>query len=226
MPLTEIVRQAKAVGLTGVAICDHNRTLPRPLPEFSDFLLIPGVEVSTEYGHLLGLFVTKPVPAGEFLPAVDAIHAQGGLAVLAHPFERSTDESRYDDIAALLDGVEVWNARAERKNRRANAMADELAQRFRLLRFAGSDAHVPREIGHGAVTLEAEELSFSAVRKALTGGGQEPSGIRSRAWYVAQSQLSKRKKTDAGPVSYLKWGLFAGKCLLQDLLEHHGKDGK
>ena len=59
MPLEEIVSLARARGLDGAAVCDHDLALTGP-PRFDDFLLIPGVEVSTQLGHLLGLFVTGP----------------------------------------------------------------------------------------------------------------------------------------------------------------------
>ena len=123
MTLAEIAARARAAGLNGAAVCDHDRTLEE-VPEFPDFLLIPGVEVSTEYGHLLGLFVREPIGTRKFAEAVERIRGQGGLAVLAHPFEHSRDTGRIAPIAPLLDGVEVWNSRAERKIADANALAE------------------------------------------------------------------------------------------------------
>lgn len=217
MPLAEIVERAKAVGLNGAAVCDHDLVL-QEIPEFADFLLIPGIEVSTEYGHLLGLFVSEPVETREFHKAVEAIHSQGGIAVLAHPFEHSRDSGRIVPIAPLLDGVEVWNSRAERKNRDANSMAEEFARAHSLRRFAGSDAHLPQEIGNGVTTVQAEALTPSAVKQALLTGKTTVSGCRSKARYTAMSQLTKRKKSGARPASYVKWALFALKCCAQDLM--------
>lgn len=114
MSLSEIVALARERGLNGVAICDHDRVL-ESVPEYDDLLVIPATEVSTERGHLLGLFVTKPIETRQFSEAVTAIHAQGGLAVIAHPFEHSTDANRLDDVMSRLDGVEMWNSRADRK---------------------------------------------------------------------------------------------------------------
>lgn len=130
MSLSEIVALARERGLNGVAICDHDRVLDE-VPEFDDFLVIPATEVSTERGHLLGLFVREPVETRKFSESVTAIHAQGGLAVIAHPFEHSTDANRLDDVMSRLDGVEIWNSRADRKNKSANAMARELAQKWK-----------------------------------------------------------------------------------------------
>ena len=215
MTPAEIAELGRAAGLSGAAVCDHDRTAP--LPETEGFLLIPGTEVSTEQGHLLGLFVTEPVPGGDLARAVGAIRAQGGIAVLAHPFERSSDASRFDAAAGLVDGIEVMNSRAERKNPRANAMAAELAERFSLPVFAGSDAHVPQEVGNSYITVDVGELSLPAVREALVTGEREVCGRRSPALFTARSQLTKLRKKSAGAPAYIKWVLFAGKCLAQDI---------
>ncbi len=215
MTAAEIISLGKAAGLSGAAVCDHDACAP--LPDGGDFLLIPGTEVSTDRGHLLGLFVTEPVPGGDLARAVSAIRAQGGIAVLAHPFERTDDASRFDGAARLVDGIEVMNSRAERKNPRANAMAAALAERFSLPVFAGSDAHVPQEVGNAYVTLDVPELTPDAVREALLTAPREVCGKRSPARFTARSQLTKLRKKGAGAPAYIKWTLFAGKCLVQDV---------
>ena len=217
MSLNEIAALARERGLNGVAICDHDRVLEKA-PEYDDFLVIPATEVSTERGHLLGLFVKEPVETKRFSEAVTAIHAQGGLAVIAHPFEHSTDFGRLDDVMSRLDGVEIWNSRADRKNKNANAMARELAQKWNKIVTAGSDAHVPEEVGSGVTVLEADELSLSAVKASLLRGAKQVEGRRGRAMYVARSQKTKREKTDAGAKRRVKGMLFTVKCALQDVI--------
>lgn len=217
MALAEIVERARAAGLNGVAVCDHDRVLEE-VAGFPNLLLIPGVEVSTEYGHLLGLFVREPVGTRRFAEAVERIHGQGGLAVLAHPFEHSRDAGRIAPIVPLLDGVEVWNSRAERKIADANSLAETFARTHGLRRFAGSDAHVPQEIGHGVTVIQAEACTLEAVKAALLRGETRIRGCRSRAWHTARSQLTKRRKTKAGPTAYAKWAAFALKCCAQDLI--------
>ena len=150
---------------------------------------------------------------------MERIRGQGGLAVLAHPFEHSRDAGRIAPIAPLLDGVEVWNSRAERKIADANALAEAFAKAHGLRRFAGSDAHVPQEIGHGVTVVRAEACTLDAVKAALLHGGTQVQGCRSRAWYTARSQLTKRRKTKAGPAAYAKWAAFAAKCWAQDLIQ-------
>lgn len=220
MTLREIAERCKAAGLNGCAVCDHDRVLTEPLAE-EGFLMIPAVEVSTQVGHLLGLFVTEEIGTRDFHAAAARIHAQGGLAVLAHPFEHRADEARLAALLPLLselDGVEVWNSRAERKIQNANALAEALAAEHDLRRFAGSDAHVPQEIGNACLTVQAEALTPEAAKAALLRGDVAITGRRSPARYTAMSQLTKRKRTGASPAAYIKWSLFAAKCAAEDLL--------
>ncbi len=216
MGLDEIASLARAKGLDGVAVCDHGIALT-DAPEYPDFLLIPGVELATQFGHLLGLFVTGPVETTDFYQAAERIHAQGGLTVLAHPFEHNRDDTRLLPAAPCLDGVEVWNSRADRNIREANALAAEFATTHGLLPFGGSDAHVPQEIGNAVVAVQVKERTLDAVKAALLEGRAEIKGRRGRAWYVAQSQLTRRRKTGARPLDYAQWAAFAAKCRLQDM---------
>lgn len=215
MGLEEIVRTARAAQLNGIAICDHD-VLRTDLPNYDDLAVIPGCEFSTECGHLLGLFLHEPIPKLSFADTVAAIHAQGGLAVLAHPFERSRDERRLTELVPMLDGIEVWNGRAERKIRDANKRALDFCMASGLRQFAGSDAHLPGEIGNGVVTLEADSLSLTDLRTALMRSPVTVTGCRGRALSVARSQFTKLKKRRAGAAAFAKWMLFAGKCAVED----------
>ena len=85
-----LIETAKARGLSAITVSDHD--LCTPLPDCKDLFLIPGVEITSANGHILGLFLDAPIDfaaLGKFPPpaqAIAAIHASGGLAVLAHPF--------------------------------------------------------------------------------------------------------------------------------------------
>ena len=217
----EIIAAARAADLDGIAICDHD-TFPdlTGLTVPADFLLIPGVEISTDLGHILGLFYDAPpeIPKNRSaVDAIDAIHAAGGLAVLAHPFQHSRDAERLEPLIGKLDGMEVFNARAARKNRDANDRALDFCVQNDLAPFAGSDAHVAREIGNGFVRIDVSERSLSAVREALLGGRGAASGMDGRHIDVARSQWTKLRKQGAGPLKYGKWALFAIKCAAEDL---------
>ena len=215
MTMEEIIRRAQEKGLNAVAICDHDRFFDDPV---GGFTVIRGCEFSTPFGHLLGLFLRAPIVETEFSAIVDAIHAQGGIAVLAHPYQRSRD---VEAVAHLIDGVEVWNSRACRKNRIANRQAMDYARRHNLLWFAGSDAHVPCEIGNVVLTVEGDDLKSALLHNDVT--------IRARhsaPWNTARSQLTKLKKEKAGLRARLRWCLFAAKCLMTRKENAHVVIGK
>src|SRR6187397_1966205 len=88
----DLIASAKAKGLHGLAITDHNtcdaidylqgKKLMRDdgLP-VNDFLVIPGVEVTTAEGHLLCIGTTLPYLKGKPAREVcELIHERGGLA--------------------------------------------------------------------------------------------------------------------------------------------------
>lgn len=216
MSLDELVAAARAAGLDGCAVTDHDVTLT-DAPVYDDFLLIPGCEFSTEYGHLLGLFLRAPIGKLSFARTVRAIHEQGALAVLAHPYEHTRTPPHIDTLAPLLDGVEVWNGRAERKIRDANALAARFAEVHGLRPFAGSDAHLPGEIGNGTITVSVPGApTLAAVRQALLNAPAAVEGKRGASLDVARSQYTRLQKRRARPAAYAKWLLFAGKCAAED----------
>ncbi len=229
--IADAVRKAKEKNIHALAVCDHNRCAAQEVfeqPLRDGVLLIPGVEYSTEAGHLLGLFLQTPVHvSGEetgrvrFSDAAAAIHAAGGKCVLAHPFEltqRSVEEisARIAANETLLDGVEIFNARATKKRRNANELARTAAERIShpVWMTAGSDAHTKREIGGAYVEVEAAELTADALRAALEAPVCYACG-KCRHTALAQSRLTRLRKEKTGLKSYLKWCAYAGVCLLR-----------
>ena len=54
-----LIEAAKARSLAAITVSDHD--LCTPLPERPDVLLIPGVEITSANGHILGLFLERPI---------------------------------------------------------------------------------------------------------------------------------------------------------------------
>src|SRR5207244_9500446 len=81
----ELVPRGKDRGLDGLAITDHN-VLARDVP--SALLIIPGIEVSSRDGHIIGLGVSDTIPRG--LSADETIlqiKRLGGVSIVAHPYD-------------------------------------------------------------------------------------------------------------------------------------------
>jgi predicted metal-dependent phosphoesterase TrpH len=171
----ELVFYAKKRGLTAVAVTDHNRVDGAlKIARETDFLIIPGTEVSSQDGHIVGLNVQEPIPKGLGVDeTVDRIHAAGGLAVACHPFALFKG-SLGKHATAKFDAVETVNASAF-PFKRSVRKAEEIADCFGLPRVAGTDAHYGPQIGYAYTLIDAES-SVDAVAKAIADGQCQPFG--------------------------------------------------
>ena len=174
-PPEDLIAVAQAKGLQGIAITDHdtceahNYLKHRSLP--TGFLLVPGVEVSTDGGHLLSLGATLPNLRGTpTKDVVEAVHAAGGLPVPAHPFDRWRAGIRESVLDTLdIEVIEVFNAAVT--SRSYNDLALAYASHRGLRMIAGSDAHHASAVGVSSTVLEMDELTVPALLAALRRGG-------------------------------------------------------
>ncbi|HKW59026.1 MAG TPA: PHP domain-containing protein [Candidatus Dormibacteraeota bacterium] len=85
----ELVEAAAAARLDLIAITDHD-TMAEALGQHSGVTVVPGEEITTRWPgqtHIVGWFLREPVRSGMSIEdTVAAIHDQGGLAVIPHPF--------------------------------------------------------------------------------------------------------------------------------------------
>ena len=171
----ELVFYARKRGLNAVAVTDHNQVEgARKIARETDFLIIPGTEVSSRDGHIVGLNVNEVIPRGLSTDeTVDRIHKAGGIAIACHPhalFKGSIGQH----VTAKFDAVETINA-SSFPFRSASSKAEKLAERFGLPRVAGTDAHYGPVIGC-AYTVIDSELNVESILKAIVDGRCEPAG--------------------------------------------------
>ena len=171
----DLVFYAKKSGLTAVAITDHNQVEgARKIARETNFLIIPGTEVSSREGHIVGLNVQELIPTGLTADeTVDKIHQAGGIAIACHPFVLFKG-SLGKHATAKFDAVETLNASAF-PFRSASRKADQLAERLGLPKVAGTDAHYGPVIGRTFTLIDAEP-NVEAVVKAIAKGLCQPYG--------------------------------------------------
>ncbi len=139
------------------AVTDHNRidTALALQHALGPSRIIVGEEIMTTLGEIIGLFLVKPVIAGQTpLETAQAIKDQGGIVYIPHPFEtvrHGLPKKALDEIAELVDVIEVHNGRAWLQNRGPRAAA--WAKLHQKLRAASSDAHGWRGLGSGITVL-------------------------------------------------------------------------
>ena len=224
--LEGIAKAAKAAGLDAIAVTDHDLCTPVPAA-LEGVLLIPGCEVSTAAGHITGLFLERPLPLEALgrLPApetaVEAIREAGGLAVLAHPYQRPG--AAPEQFTFPLDAIEAVNARACFKVPEANEKAAALAQKRGLPAVGGSDAHDAAEVGNAYTELEAEALAVSALREALA-AGRSRAVLRRNTSHFRKGLSQWTKARRGGGLPRLgKAALYLGYCAALDVLRPVGK---
>lgn len=224
--LEALICAAKSRGLNGFAVTDHNLCTDIKSYQEEDFLLIPGCEISTTRGHIVGVFLDRPIPVKEIwqgkLPtieqSVEQIHAHGGIAILAHPHEK-LGKIYTDEEINLVDCIEVCNARAAFKNKNANSMAKDLASKYAKHQSAGSDAHSNKEIGNAYVKVEAEHLDLQSIKEAMMSNNMIPVLEKNTAHYrKGRSQFAKAMRSK-NLMKIAKSIAYVGYCIYLDCVK-------
>ncbi len=172
----DLVYYAKKRGLNAVAVTDHNQLDGAyKIAKETDFLIIPGMEVSSADGHIVALNIHELIPKGySAVETVERIHQAGGVAVACHPYVLFKGCLK-EKVCATFDAIEVINARAIPFNRSVRR-AQETADRLKLARVAGTDAHYGPQIGFSYTEIEAAEPSVEAIAEAIVDGRCSPQG--------------------------------------------------
>jgi predicted metal-dependent phosphoesterase TrpH len=178
-----LIEAAKRRGLHGFAITDHNTCdayhymvdqgfARRDGQPVNGFLIIPGVEVSTDEGHMLCLGTVLPQMKGQ--PAADvarAIRAAGGLAIPAHPFDRFRAGIREPVLRKLeVDAIEVFNAAISFPKYNDQALA--YATERKLPMIAASDTHHEASIGTSHMVIETDDFTVKGVLRSVVQGAK------------------------------------------------------
>jgi predicted metal-dependent phosphoesterase TrpH len=177
----DLIAAAKAKGLHGIAMTDHNtcdaitymleKGLMSPDGQSVDgFLVLPGVEVTTADGHLLCIGATLPNPlrlkGKPSREICDLIHKHGGLAVPPHPYDLFRAGIRFSVLETLpIDAIEVFNAATTL--RRYNKYAFKYAQERGLPMTAASDAHHAAAVGTAYTIVNTDDFSVKGVLAQL-----------------------------------------------------------
>ncbi len=179
--------------LTVVAITDHN-SVDGSLAAFeyarakqARVEVVVGQEVDSRDGHIIGLWAPAAIAPGmSAQQTVRAIHEQGGIAIAAHPFAprwwhrhglSRGDIDEYDTTS--FDAVEVANSTPLLLFANVRARLYWRANRHRLAKTGGSDAHILSVIGSSKTLFEgstALDLRAAIVARTtrVVGPGVSP----------------------------------------------------
>jgi predicted metal-dependent phosphoesterase TrpH len=185
------IRIAIERGLTHVAVTNHNnvegavsvREHAARMGVDDRLTVILGEEVSTSDGEVVGIFLERTIPRGLTADeTADAIHAQGGLVSIPHPFDpfRASHIRREPLVqlasAGKIDMIEVFNSRVTLQ--RHNLEAAEFAARHGIPGIAASDSHSALEIA----------MSFNAL-PAFETAAELRAGLADNEWHGSRSTV-------------------------------------
>lgn len=187
----ELIINAKRVSLDGICLTEHDWFWDdediAELRRRHNFLILPGVELTTEEAHLLVFGLKKYIFGMHRASFVRRLTDEaGGAIIVAHPYRRhfpvgeDPEGERYypaltraceSPLFEVADAVEVFNGRGSEKE---NAFSKEVAQRLALRGIAASDAHEVKDIGSCATFFERRIESLEQLTTELKAGRFSP----------------------------------------------------
>lgn len=191
----DLIQRAKALGIDGICVTEHySYEASAPVVAIArdeGILLIRGVEISTEKGHLLVFGVEDDSwnvwGRNTYLPMepiIEYVNDIGGVAIPAHPYREMGLSSLLDRILELqgIAAVETHNGGNHGND---NELAMKAAEILQLPTLGGSDCHKAASVGRCVTEFfqpVTDAASFiSAVRAGACRGGYHSAHPLNRA---------------------------------------------
>ena len=208
-----IVKRAKKVGLTCIAITDHGTIRggveAKKVADNYGVEVIVGAEIKTDCGDIIGLNLSEEIEYTGWQDVIRAIRAQGGIVVLPHPYR---DHHCVEEIARSVDFIECWNARNSIEQ---NNSAVQLATTLGKSAIMGSDAHVYQELGLVKVLIDPVTWKINEIKNR----------VYSEQYMIHQSQIISIVR-QRSPGEFIKTGsrylrkkmntIFSRQCCLSE----------
>jgi hypothetical protein len=171
-------REAQHAGLDVIAVTNHNQTIAARFARWvaggDDPIVIPGSEITNPGFHVSAVGIRQPVNWNQAAAAIiEQVHAQGGVAIAAHP-ERRYWPGWDNRAVALLDGAEVAHPGRHEDPavaRDFDAFYDRLRNaRPRAAAIGSSDFHANPLLGQCRTYVVARDWSEAGVLDAIRAG--------------------------------------------------------
>ncbi len=193
----EVLTRAKALGLNGLAITDHDviggALKALRIADKFGLIVIPGIEITTMEGDILVLGIKSLIP--KKLRAVETVmkaRELGGAVIVPHTYDYlrgalgRVAESLDVDAVEALNGGEFLPF--------SNIFARKLAERRKLPMTAGSDAHSIETLGCAYTVIQEEVLDYQDVVQAIKKGKTLPLGKVIRLPRIKEAIIRRKKK--------------------------------
>lgn len=199
-----LIKYVKNSRLDGLAVCDHNTLTAyyklKQDAERNDIILIPAMEIETNIGEVIGLFIESEINTknNNFFEIVNQIKDSGGLVIIPHPFDflrrnhLKIELLNENIIQKYIDGIEIMNSRIIFNF--CIKKAKEFKNQYNLFETAGSDAHYFKELGNGYTLItDLVGNSLQDIKKALISKKSKSMGKKSSPLYHLITIINKLK---------------------------------
>jgi predicted metal-dependent phosphoesterase TrpH len=190
----EMAEIAKGIGLTGVNVSEHDRVWDKYTAdafrrEHPHLFLSPGMEVSTDLGHIIVVGLKEYVGGIRKCEELRRVVSEiGGYMHVAHPFRHFFDPVTFTrhgkqppemtvenmiklPVFQLVDAIEVLNGA---NTMRENYFALQVAHALGKPGVGGSDAHSRSGVGYYCTQFERELESVEEMLAELHAGRVTP----------------------------------------------------
>lgn len=173
----EAVEAAKKIGLDGIAITDHNSIKAHQhTHHFRGTLVIPGIEVSSNEGHILGLNVSEVIPPRlSAAETIEKIRGAGGIAIAPHPYLKRGSVGSGAIARLNFDAIETVNS-STFPFFLATKLSSRLASRLGLPVTGGSDSHFTATLGLAYTLVDVSSTSIDDILDAIRRGRSKAFG--------------------------------------------------
>jgi predicted metal-dependent phosphoesterase TrpH len=162
----EIVEKAIKEGIDCLAITDHGEVKgaleAMEYAKGKPILIIPGIEVKSKEGDILGLNVKEKIPNGlSARETIRRIKEQGGFVIIPHPFGLFCKfRGNLKELIKEIDAIEVLNTSILGNG---NEIVKKFAKENNLPFTVGTDSHFPNFIGKCYLEIPGENLSIEEI---------------------------------------------------------------
>ncbi|BFH74301.1 PHP domain-containing protein [Sulfurisphaera javensis] len=168
----EMINYALKIGLNGIAITDHDTSKAHLV--FKHKLVIPGQEVTTEFGHVVILCNFPPDPPKRIYELVDYSKENNCIIFPSHPFDIFRKGIGDKIFEYHFNAIEIYNSKAPKS---ANEKAKKVSIQLNLPGLANSDSHVKYALGSAYNIVNISEFNVDEILDCIRKGKIEPVGI-------------------------------------------------
>ena len=190
----DLIDLAKQSGLDGVCLTEHDffwePDAVVDLRRRHQFLVLPGIEINTEDGHIVVFGLERYVYGMHRFHELSAlVEAASGVMIAAHPYRRqlpfelrhegdwseALERAAKNDAYRHVHAIETHNGRG---SERENAFSQAIRERLGLSAIGAGDAHEAKDVGRCATEFERKISGLADLIAELKAGRFAPVVLR------------------------------------------------